>query len=42
MAEQQEKKSKDLPPIEVNASITDKELGEKVKEAWLKCFDNSV
>lgn len=34
--------NKDMPPIEVNASIGDKELGEEIKEAWLKCVDNSV
>lgn len=34
--------SKDMPPIEVNASISDKELGEQIKVAWLKYSDNSV
>jgi CDI immunity protein len=34
--------SKDMPSIEVNESLSDKELGEQIKEAWLKCSDNSV
>ncbi len=34
--------SKDMQPIIVSASKSDKELGEHIKEAWLKCVDNSV
>ena len=34
--------SKDIPPIFVSTSVSDKELGENVKEGWLKCFVNSV
>ncbi len=34
--------SKEMPPIYVNASITDNELGEQLRETWLKCIDNSV
>ncbi len=32
----------DMQPIVVSASISDKELGEYIKEAWLKCVDNSL
>lgn len=34
--------SKDRLPIAANYSISDEELGVQIKEAWLKCSDNSV
>ena len=34
--------SKDMPPIHVDASISDNKLGEQIIEAWLKCSDNTV
>lgn len=34
--------SKDMPPIHLSVSISDKELGEQIKEAWLKCSDKGV
>lgn len=34
--------SKDMLPIHVGTTVTDNELGEQIKEAWLTCVDNSV
>lgn len=33
--------SKHIPSIQVSASIGDEELGERIKEGWLKCIDDS-
>ena len=34
--------NKDLPSIHDSTTLTDRALGEQIKDAWLKCVDNSV
>ena len=34
--------SRDMPSIEVNATISDIELGEQIKEVWQKCLGKSI